>query len=442
MIDAALRASLAAFDDDALATLANVGLVRRAHRDVAEGKVRTVHTAGGKATIEADGQAVVLDAKGPRGASCACQSSAVCRHRLAAVILLRDALDAGHEAAPPAEEASPASIVLDLDLAALARWAGKAGWRAALDLAATATGVEASAQAVAVAFPDVDGSVRILRGQGFDGIVSKVQRTRAKAVHAAAVLAARAHFGGSLPEPDAEVDAEPGPIEIDRGFLARVAAALGDVATLGFSLAPLPLEESLFELSVSSRADSLPRLAALLRALAAQLRLRRTRALAYDPDRLLDLAATAFALTQALASAEAGRKVTLAGRVRRDFVPAPPLTLIGCGGERWRTDTGARGVTAWFLDPATGGWLSTTLARGPGQDPGFRPGEAWHQQPMWQAEPLALLGHARIELTGARRSPDHRLSAPAVARARIVARDVALDRDQPGIVDDWRHLRG
>jgi hypothetical protein len=440
VIDAALRASLAAFDDATLATIANPGLVRRAHRDVEEGKLRLVSAGKGRASVEADGQLVTLDARGPRAADCACRSAAVCRHRIAAVLFLRSA-----ETAAAAEEDADGGaeeIVAALDPAALERWSGKANWRAALELMDAATHVAPSATAIAVNFAELEEPVRILRGQGFDGIVSKAAKSRAKAYHAAAVLAARRHFGAPPPETAGDdMDAAPGAVEVDRAFLDRVAGSLCEVAALGFNLAPLPLEESLFELSVSLRADSLPRLAATLRAIAAQVRLRRQRALSFDPDRMLELAATAFALTRALAGGDPERLASLVGKVRRDFAPVAPLHLIGCGGERWSTDTGARGVTAWFIEPETGRWLSTTLARGAGQDPAFKPAEAWRAQPMWQAEPLAVLGHARIALEGARRSIDGRLSAPAGARATISARDVRPDPAWPGVVREWRDLR-
>jgi hypothetical protein len=438
VIDAALRASLAAFDDAALATLANAGLVRRAHRDVEEGKARLISAGDGKASVEADGQLVTLDARGPRVAPCACKSVAICRHRIAAVIFLQTLEDSAP--AEPEAEGAPEEIIEALDLAALERWSGKANWRAALELVEAAQQVEPSANAISVTFADLDDPVRILRGQGFDGIVSKAAKTRAKAYHAAAVLAARRHCGAAMPEP-VEEEAAASAVEIDAAFLHRVVAGLSEVATLGFNLAPLPLEESLFELSVSSRADMLPRLSAMLRAIAAQLRLRRQRAIAFDPDRMLELAATAFALTRALAAADPDRRTALAGKVRRDFAPAAPLDLVGCGGERWRTDTGARGVTAWFVEPETGRWLSTTLARGPGQDPAFIPAEAWRGQPIWQAEPLAVLSHARIALEGSRLSADNRLSAPASAHARVAAYKMRPDPAWPGVVRDWRELR-
>lgn len=444
MIDAALRESLSAFDDAALATLANPGLVRRAHRDVEEGKVRLVGSEAGKAAVEADGQLVSLDARGPRAADCACRSVAVCRHRIAAVIfvLAQDAGDAGAAVLSDEPASDPAGIMAEFDLVRLEKWTGKASWRAALELAVTAVEIDSAANAIAVTFPDIEGAVRILRGQGFDGIVSKASKTRIKAYHAAAVLAVLRHFGVDVPdEAEAPAPVAAREVEVDPAFLARVRSGLGEVATLGMNLAPLPLEESLFELSVSSRADSLPRLAALLRAVAAQMRLRRNRALDFDPDRMLELAATAFALVGALGHVDPERRTALAGKVRRDFAPAEPLHLVGCGGERWTTVSGARGVTAWFVEPSTGRWLSTTLARGAGQDPTFVPGEAWRNQPLWQSEPLAVVAHARIELAGSRRSADDRLSAPASARATIVERSVRPDPGWPGVVHDWDALR-
>ncbi|HSF12565.1 MAG TPA: SWIM zinc finger family protein, partial [Erythrobacter sp.] len=200
VIDPALHASLSAFDDAALATLANPGLVRRAHRDVEEGKVTVVSAAPGRAEVEADGHRVSLDARGPGKAECACKSVAVCRHRLAAVIHLRSAeAGAADAATEPEAPADPATILAELDPERLAKWAGKPAWRAALELAPTAIAVEPSPNAIAVTFDAIDGPVRILRGQGFDGIVSKATKARAKAYHAAAVLAAMAHFGASLP---------------------------------------------------------------------------------------------------------------------------------------------------------------------------------------------------------------------------------------------------
>lgn len=228
---------------------------------------------------------------------------------------------------------------------------------------------------------------------------------------------------------------------IDAQFLDLVATALGEVSQLGFNLAPLPLEESLFELSVSSRADNLPRLAAILRTIAARIRLRRQRSLAFDPDEMLELTATAFALVSALAASSGDRQTALAGKVRRDFQTSPQLSLLGCGGERWRSVAGARGVTAWFVEVQSGRWLSTTLARGPGQDPQFVPSQAWQHQSMWQAGSLAKLAHAYFELEGANISEDGRLSAPASARATVLQNGVAPSTELSVVIREWSEIR-
>lgn len=447
MIDAALRDALEAFDDATLATLANPGLVRRARRDVEEGKVRVVGIDIGKAEVEADGQLVAIDTRGPRFASCACKAAAVCRHRIAAVMLLQtESAAAAETTTDTVPECEPHHIVEAIALKPLEKWAGKAAWRAAFDLIDSAGAVEGSAQAVTVAFAGLDDPVRIVRGQGAEGIVSKAAKGLQKAWHTAAVLAARHHYGLDLPEPEAQpTSAEPeapATLSVDPAFVAQVDSALAECVALAFNLAPVPLEESLFLLSVSSRADKLPRLAALLRAIAAEVRLKRQRSLAFDPDRLLELLATAHALTRLLArnDGDAERRAVLAGSLRRDYLPSEPLRLIGVGGERWRSVAGARGVTAWFFDPMAKRFLSVSNARGPGQDPNFSPQEAWSVYSHWQSKPLNVLAHSRIDLTGAGVTADRRLSSPASASARIVDEKVRPYADWDVVIDDWTAL--
>jgi hypothetical protein len=129
------RADLLALSDDTLAALANRGIVKRAVREVADGKGPAVAEAGdGTVTGRfADGVEVVL-APGAtlEQAGCSCPASGVCRHRVMTVIAYRD---------HPAEAAwtpwSPASFTDD-DVEALvgsrvmaaARKAFRAGYRA------------------------------------------------------------------------------------------------------------------------------------------------------------------------------------------------------------------------------------------------------------------------------------------------------------------------
>ncbi|MCA9570492.1 MAG: hypothetical protein KC656_21765, partial [Myxococcales bacterium] len=88
-----MRSDLLALDDDALATLANRGLVKRARKEVDRGDGPSL-TADGETVVAtfADGTVTTL----PPGvalqhAPCSCGASAVCRHRVATVMAARAA---------------------------------------------------------------------------------------------------------------------------------------------------------------------------------------------------------------------------------------------------------------------------------------------------------------------------------------------------------------
>jgi len=105
-----LQAAYASYDDESLATLASVGLLRRAAKDVEAGKVAW-HADGGALAglVAADGQRVQLHLPGPTAARCDCPAPGVCRHVLAAALWLRAAPAAGPESeAGGAVSASPA----------------------------------------------------------------------------------------------------------------------------------------------------------------------------------------------------------------------------------------------------------------------------------------------------------------------------------------------
>jgi hypothetical protein len=433
----ALDEGLAAFDEAALATLANIGLVRRAARDVAEGKARLVERKAVSAVVEADGQRVEIDAGGPQKARCSCKAPGVCRHRIAAVLLLRQTEGTEQADTPEPSALDPVALLDILSLSAIERWAGKAAWRAALEMSEAPAGIDIEDKAIVVRIDEAE-PVRILQGQGLDGIVSKAPAGRRKPLHAAALLAARRYFAMALPEPSVEV-AVVGPDDaIEPVFLAAVASALEECVGFAFTLAPAPLEQRLFTLSVSSRADALPRLGRLLRTLAAQLRLKRRRAFTFDPDLCLETLATAYALVRALGRPDPDE--TLRGISRQAYPPSGPLRLFGCGAERWRTEAGARGVTGIFYDGAADRWLTYAHARAPGQDPLFDAGQAYRGAAIWNGATLDTLAGSVFTLEGAGVSPDGRLSNPQGARASRIEAPVDPVASDALAVDDWQAL--
>ncbi|SQI35473.1 Uncharacterised protein [Providencia alcalifaciens] len=72
------------YDDDALAVFANVGLLRRARKDLENDKVSPICLADG--TFTSDGQQVTLDPQGVQKAHCDCSAAGCCKHILAAVL--------------------------------------------------------------------------------------------------------------------------------------------------------------------------------------------------------------------------------------------------------------------------------------------------------------------------------------------------------------------
>lgn len=441
MIPAGLAAALAAFDEAALILLANKGLVRRAARDVEAGLAVVQEGSADAVTVECDGDTVRLDRRGPSFASCTCPAPGVCRHRLAAVLAVQT------QAMPdPAEKEGlgVASDIAALPLEALSKWAGKAAWRAACELAAAGAEVAPDGGGFTVIFPDEGFPVRILPGQGLDGMVSKATAAARKTFHAAAWLVARAHLGLGAP-PDSEAPAGattevPGAMP---GFLDTVTETLEDVVRLGFNLAPESLEERLFLLSVSSRADSFSRLAAMLRTLSAHVRSRRRRDFTFDPDGCLELLADTFLLVSALRGVDeftsAERRDALFGRARRDYIATAALELTGCGAEIWTTPAGARGVTGYFYDASSDRWLTASLARGANQDPGFDPVHAYEKESLWSGKTVHELCHAEVKLRKAQASDDGRLSAASGVMIASLGKRTVADT-WPCLFDHWDRL--
>ncbi|MFI6025404.1 hypothetical protein [Amycolatopsis magusensis] len=98
-----MRADLLALTTDALVTLANRGLVKRATRDLDDIPPVTSAEDGTVEAVFADGTRVVLPpGQGLDSASCTCGAPGVCRHRVGAVL----AYQRDHAAAPAAEPAT------------------------------------------------------------------------------------------------------------------------------------------------------------------------------------------------------------------------------------------------------------------------------------------------------------------------------------------------
>lgn len=427
-----VRAALAVFDNDALVALANKGLLRRAQKLFEAGRFSDVVDAAQTINLVVDGQDVTLTADGPRKAVCACPASGICQHILAAVLYLRDPAD-GTAAQP-----NPLEDVLALDANVLRKWAGLPALRAALELVGEVKPT-ASAGTLTMTLQD-QPEVRWLTGQGLDGAVCKTSTAKRKPIIAAAILSVWKTNGvdnSFLIEPIAKSIKQT--ITADTNFLHEIRKALENAASTALSSSPEVLEERLFALSVSGRAEGLPRLSASLRRLSRLIRQARRHHVDLDEEDLLLSIAETYAVTRALIADPSN--TMLHGQVRRGYVDAGSCELIGFGADMWTTQSGARGVTGHFFDPAASAWRTVSLARTGNGDTHFDPARAYASKLLWQTGTLSTLSKARVNLTNARRA-GARLSASEQTTGSRLDEEYDVDAlpGGPPAFSDWADL--
>lgn len=398
-----------AYDDDTLAALANAGLLRRAAKDVEAGKVQWAEQGADGGVVEADGQRVQLDARGPQKAQCECPAPGICKHILGAALWLRamePGAATGDATASPESEADatsspaagpnadPLAEVRALQAPALFKQAGVAAVRRAVQ--ALPCGIEWRVQGgtLVIDLPDLAATCRYVAGAGYEGMVSEVPVRERKAVHLIALAALRQALGEPLPLPEgmAPAAAAEQPTaalgERERAFLAQVEAMLHELLTGGLSHVSEQASARLLALNMSARGEGLPRLAALLRNLGGMVDGLVRRDHRMQERDALSLMSSIQALCDALRAPAEGqeaaeRTAALRGRVRRAFDETTALELQPLGAHWWQTLGGARGLTLAFWDLEGQRLLQAVLARPDGSDTGFTRHSAWAIHAVW-----------------------------------------------------------
>ena len=401
----------ARIDDAALEAMASKGIVRRARADAANVQFEALGNDEIVGMIE--GATVRLDDKGLAKARCTCPAATLCRHKLAVVFALRT--QAGEPAAAPAADIDWPARLSAFDRKTLLKAVGKTGLREALRLMALAeaTSVEAGPLTFKVVLRLKAEEIEVaIPGQGdFGSVVSALPERRRPAGHAAAILAARRHFGHEAIEiDDAEAASDQATSAPDPALLGAMRDTVCRAYSQGFAVPSRALEERLMLLAVSSRAEAMPRLSASLRRIAEGLEQRRARNVNHDPVELLRELAFAHALLFAVSQTrDDSRLRKLAGTVRAEYEPIGDLELIGLGATMFETIAGAVGVTGHFVEPAKGRLFTATLARGTTHDTRFDPLHAYRTQTVW-GQTLARLSSATFRLSSAQASSTGRLS--------------------------------
>ena len=405
-------------DDATLEAMSSKGIVRRARADAVN--VRFESSGADEIIATIDSATVKLDDKGLTKARCSCPAATICRHKIAVVLALRS--QAGEQQATPIVEIDWPVRVSTFDRKTLQNAVGKAGLREAIRLLALAEAavVEAGKLSLTVVLrlKAEETEVAIPAQGDFGSVVSALPERRRPASHAAAILAARRHFGLEAIEIDeVEAVADHNEFVPDGPLLSAMRDAVWRAYSHGFTVPSRALEERLMLLAISSRAEAMPRLSASLRRIAEGLEQRRSRNVNHDPAELLREIAFAHALLHAVSQTrDDGRLRRLAGAVRAEYEPVGDVELIGLGAALFETIAGAVGVTSHFIEPATGRRFTATLARGTTHDTRFDPRVAYRTQSVW-GQTLARLSSASFRLAGAQASSTGRLSLSQTSRA-------------------------
>ncbi|MEM6999282.1 MAG: hypothetical protein AAF529_00755 [Pseudomonadota bacterium] len=413
-----LKAMVARHDNAALEALSSRGLLRRAERDVSAGKASVVQLEDDQGIVQVEENTVTLRAAGPGESHCTCRAVGICRHILAAQLLLRNHFEAptpDAEQAPDVDarvdQAEAGASVVDqicaLTQAHLRKFAG-ADWDDALTMsnAELALSFTDNPSSTTVGLTEINAAVTFIRDEPLKNAAFKGPKTRRRLLTCVAALALRKRQGvGAV----AEVVAAPVK-EISDEFVSQaqaiieraVAATLPSRSTLAHDL--------FLDLAISSRCETLPRLSAELRGLAGAAHLANERSIEFDGSRFLLDAARTYALLPALRHHP--ELLVLTGSSRRTFHEQPPMDIWPLGVARWRSRAGARGLTAYAYVPEQKQWLASSTGRTAGADPGFTVESAYFS-PAWEAGTFSGLMGYRVHLSKPRVSEDGALNLQA-----------------------------
>lgn len=405
-----LAAALAAADENYLIGLCNKGTVNRAKKDLAALDHPEVQAKEDGVEVRV-GDAVCL-IKAPLGESrCSCPSSGICRHRITAILWLREQL-AGAEGAPP-EEAPRKPDFAQLrayPTEKLAKQLGIKRLAAALFRHKSGTGptIEETS-VVTVEMPWLSATVRLLEPLEHSTCTC---HSKSFCLHKAEALLCWQLAQGVADPAALEASAPPEEaldLEQVRGVCQAVEQALTAHMVTGLSRLPPSVRETTERMAALCHTARLPELERALRSLHGEYAAYFARSATYRDDALLARLSRAFRLAQALETADGEAAAQLAGTFREDYLPVGRLELYLLGLRAFSGRSGYSGTIYYFWEGSAHRFYTFSDLR-----PTFYEGSARRRG---DAAPWGLpctLRQARgcaLELTGARATRSGGLSS-------------------------------
>ncbi|MFT4295970.1 MAG: hypothetical protein QM582_11230, partial [Micropruina sp.] len=409
-------------DDDALAVLANRGLVRRAAKEVARIELDSAADAAVELRYTGAPPARVrLLPGGPRQATCGCPVAGVCVHIVAACVWVRETSPvelvetsgtSPVETHPPsvelvATQPDVAAELLALDPTAVNRSAGIAAVRTvAAGIEPTPTTIENRGGSLRIAWPGAPEIVAV-PGGGFAGMLVAGRHSdpveRAWRLEALVRLFALHGRGWTWPDRVHSPDVvHPG----QREAMTQARETIEALLRVGLARVGTDGVQRLTAAAQRARLAALPLLAILLTQAGGRAAAIAGRADDTSERQLLDALAGAWALAVALHGCPPPLPSQLLGG-RGAGEEAETGVLLPLALRWWTAPSGARGLTALLWDLTHRRLETVSTGRAAGADPSFV--RSWDGPLLWGVSASTLAG-GRFTLTGAERRDDGTLS--------------------------------
>lgn len=421
-----LSAALAATDEDYLIGLCNKGTVNRAKKDLAA-------LSAPEAVPEQDGVTVRLGdiicfITVPLGESrCSCPSSAICRHRITAILWLKQQLDTEPAATPPLPKPEFQELRTYLP-EKLAKQLGAKRLSAALFRHQSGGGPEITeTSVVTVDMPWLPASVRLLEPLEHSTCTC---HSKTFCPHKAEALLYW-QLKERIADPALLQPSQPAGTALDFEAVQGVCQAVQETLTAhlatGLSRMPPNVCETVERMAALCHTAKLPELERALRALHGEYAAYFTRSATYRDSALLQRISAALRLAGALVAADEKSAPSLAGTFRDDYLPVGDLKLYLLGMREFSGRSGYAGTIYYFWERNAHQFYTFTHAR-----PTFYEQETRRRisaaVPWGLPCPLHQAWNFSLDLSGAKATRTGNLSASEQCQATL------LDFHDPGCV--------
>ena len=457
---AKLRAVLKTLDDDALAALANKGLLRRALKDLETSRPELVDMDADVVRIRIGDETVAVP-QIPAHSTCSCPATGICRHILGALVYLRDdpslattdplaqktffndqapnAESSAEESqiAPPIDLPSPEEALGNLSDKELQKWAGKSLFQRAVKLLADHLETELDAgPPLVIRLPSRNISCRWIPGGGVEGLICSCRSESVCEHVVAAVLAYQVFLGRrQIAAAEQMLEASSGTPRSRAEVIDSVGMVLRELIALGLPRLSTATVGRLTTLAVSAHGVDLPRLERDLKSLAEEIQLSLRRDAQSNSANLLLAAARCEALRTGLMYKPTA---PLVGQHRTQYQEVGQITLVGLGAQHWQSKGGYRGITVYFWDESRRNFATWSDSR-PIDQLHFDPVARFQSDGPWNGCSSPREASCNVlRLTGAFRNAHGRISGRPSTSA-LVLKPTSME-NMPQAIVDWTEI--